>query len=90
MPRWERTLGEMMTNPRPVNYRYQDAAAVLDGLGFVCTRGDGSHRIWKLRRPEGTIKVMLVDSGHGPLPPGYIRRMLQVLHAANLFPTPNS
>ncbi len=77
-----------MTDPKPVNYTYDEVAALLRRLGFeVQASGGGtSHRKWRLQR-EGrpSIWIGLVERGHGKLPPGYIREIQRVLRDAGLW-----
>lgn len=87
MAQWKKTLQRMLEDTDPRNYTYEDAAHVLDRLGFVVAPGEGSHRKWRLRRSDGLVVVIgLVKKGHGPMKPVYIRDMVKQLRANELLP----
>lgn len=88
MARWEKILAQMLNDPDPRNYTYPEAASVLDGLGFRGPRKPkGSHRKWRLRKPDGTLVVVgLVEKGSGTLKPFLVRAMLKQLHLHGLVP----
>lgn len=90
---WEKTLRRMTHDEDPRGYTYEEAALVLNGLGFTRAKDKpkGSHRVW--RRPDSdsnvqsTVIVGLVKSGHGTMKPVYIRQMISILREAGLIPT---
>lgn len=92
MARWQKVLAAMMTDPKPRSYTYQDAAVVLEGLGFtLASRGGGSHRKWRLALPSQargsrSVIIGLLERGHGPLPPEYIKDMVRILRENGLLP----
>lgn len=78
----------MAEDPRPVNYRYDDAATILLRLGFTLAGGgSGSHRLWRGSGADRkTVLVGLVDAGNGPMKPVYVKKMVQALRDAQLLP----
>ncbi len=52
---------------------------VLERVGFVLERSAGSHRIYKLQKPEGgSISVTLPFRSNGePVPPGTLRSIIK-------------
>lgn len=89
MARWKKTLARMLRDTDPRNYRYEEAAAILERLGFVKapeTSGT-SHKQWRhVTRDGKVIYVGLVKKGHGTLKPYLIRDMLAALKAGGLLP----
>ena len=93
MPSWKKLLADMVADPRPRSYSYQDAVTVLRHLGFTPANAKpkGSHRVWRyeFRDDEGkkitTAVVGLVDSGSGKLKPKYITKMIDVLQSHKLL-----
>ncbi len=71
----------MTTDTDPRNYTYDEAVAVLRGLGFaMAPRGAGSHRVWRGSSAAGKAVVIgLVDKGRGTLKPYLIREMVKQL-----------
>lgn len=88
MAAWRRTLQRMLNDTNPVGYRYDEAAAVLRGLGFdLAPSSGGSHRKWWHRTPGGTTaRIGLVESGRGTLKPFLVRQMVATLREHNLVP----
>ncbi len=87
---WRKLLARMVSDPDPREYTYDQAARVLDRLGFTLAPvGGGSPRKWRYRSPDGTTVVVvgLVDRGSGTLKPIYIREMVQQLQANGLLPS---
>lgn len=86
--RWQRLLQRMLSDPRPVSYRYEDAAIVLRALGFeIAPTAGGSHRRWRLRTASGqTVIIGLVEKGHGTMKPYLIREMIAQLRTHRLIP----
>ncbi|MBA3560846.1 MAG: hypothetical protein H0W30_19900 [Gemmatimonadaceae bacterium] len=77
----------MAEHPKPVNYTYDDAARILRHLDFRVSDAEGSHRVWKRKIDEHTtLRVSLVDSGHGKLKSVYVKKMVQILNAHGLVP----
>lgn len=88
MGNWRKLLQQMAADPDPRRYTYDDAARILDHLGFSEPSGaSGSHRRWRLKR-EGcnSVVIGLVDKGHGTLKPGYIRDLVKALQENGLMP----
>lgn len=94
MGSWRKLLASMVADADPRSYSYHDAALILQHLGFEGPFGrGGSHR--RFRRaladpssPAGstTIVIGLVDTGHGPMKPVYIKKMLATLREHPLLP----
>jgi hypothetical protein len=92
--RWEKLLGQIVTDPKPVSYTYDELATLLvSHLGFTLFSGGGSHRrFWrKIPSPDDpskgtTITIGLVDSGRGKQRPEYVREMVRTLRANSLLP----
>ena len=86
MASWKKLLAEMSAHPKPVNYTYAEAAKVLRNLGFELAESEGSHRIWKLKiDAHTTVRVGLVEAGHGTLKSVYIKQMIRTLRAHGLL-----
>lgn len=88
MARWKKRLLQMLNDSDPRNYYYEEAARILAQLGFAEASNAGtSHRKWKLRKGDGSLIVIgLVEKGHGPLRPVYVREMIKQLVAHDLIP----
>jgi hypothetical protein len=88
MAGWKKTLARMLADTDPRNYTYQDAAGVLQRLGFeLAPYRDGSHRKWRYRSPVGIVVIVgLIEKGHGKLKPVYIRDMVKQLRDNALLP----
>ncbi len=94
MPSWRKLLARMVADRRPRSYSYQDAARILQQLGFtLATPTDGSHRKWRVEVSDsasasGTrrVTVGLVDRGNGTMKPVYVLKMVEVLQANRLIP----
>jgi hypothetical protein len=88
MASWKKLLQAMIDDPVPRNYTYDDAARILRRLDFEePSSRSGSHRLWRRRAPDGNLAVIgLVDKGHGPMKPGYIRDMVKTLRERGLLP----
>lgn len=86
MANWRKRLQHMVDDPKPVNYRYREAASILRRLGFELAGGQGSHRLWRLEIPGGSVPVSLVDEGHGPMKSVYVKKMIQQLREHGLLP----
>lgn len=86
MSRWEKILDRMAASRRCAGFTYKEAAAVLEGLGFVQAQDGSSHRRWVLLR-EGhpAVIIGLVDKGHGEIKPVYIKTLVEQLRAAGLL-----
>jgi len=83
---WRKLLREMLVDPKPVNYTYDDCARVLRQLGFVlATRSGTSHRKWRHAGVGGSATVGLLDTP-GFLPREYVIDMLEQLKRNNLIP----
>lgn len=80
MPRLEKRLQKMAG--RPKGWRYRQAAAILEALGFQCTGASGSHRLWK---HESGVRIGLVEC-RGKMPEEYVKDMVSILQEAGLFP----
>lgn len=89
MAKWEKTLKSMLNDPKPVSYRYAEAAAVLAGLGFQepPKKSGSSHRAWRYVQGGGPVYVDLVEKGSGTLKPYLIRDMIAALRLHGLIPT---
>lgn len=82
MPKWVKRLAAMLDDPN--GHTYDEAASVLENLGFDRPRKpQGSHRWW--RHPSGA-RVGLVDSGRGTMPVEYVKGMVQTLQDRGLLP----
>ena len=88
MAKWRKVLARMLQDTDPRKYTYDDAAGVLQQLGFtLAPHGDGSHRKWRYRGVEGLVVVIgLVEKGSGTLKPVYIRDMVKQLRDNRLLP----
>jgi predicted RNA binding protein YcfA (HicA-like mRNA interferase family) len=88
MAAWKKTLQRMLADRDPRNYTYDEAAGVLQRLGFeLAPYRDGSHRRWRYRSRDGIVVIIgLVEKGHGTLKPVYIRDMLKQLRDNQLIP----
>jgi hypothetical protein len=95
--RWKKRLAEIVTDRRPVSYTYDELAGLLvNHLGFELAKAQGSHRKFRRdvpdssdpTRPEKTKGVIigLLDYGSGPVPPEYVKQMVQTLQANDLIP----
>jgi hypothetical protein len=88
MSSWRKLLRQMADDPKPVNYRYEDAARVLRHLGFACAPSSGgSHRHWRGHAPDGSLVVIgLKDAGNGPMKAVYVKDMVSTLRGAGMLP----
>ena len=93
MSQWKKLLRRMVADQRPVSYRYDEAAGVLERLKFTQAPPEGSHRrFWKEvpdpTSPNGkrTVTIGLVDKGSGPVHHVYIRQMVRSLQEHHLLP----
>lgn len=88
MVRWLKLLARMLGDSHPTGYSYEEAAAVLAGLGFeLAPPAGGSHRKWRFRTDAGTIVIVgLVEKGRGTLKPYLLREMVAVLRMHDLIP----
>lgn len=90
MSRWKRLLARMLHDSDPRGYRYEEAAGILERLGFVlspCSR-QTSHRVFRCAGPSGKIisMIRLVEKGHGTLKPYLVREMMAELKSKGLLP----
>lgn len=59
------------------NHRYADVARWLRKADFDPPRdAEGSHRVWV--HPSGR-RVLLVDRGHGPILPVYVKKAIRTI-----------
>lgn len=88
MAKWEKLLLRMVADQDPRGYTYSEAASVLAGIGFAApSKPKGSHRLWRLKRQGCSLVVVgLVEKGHGPLKPVYIKDMVATLQKNGLLP----
>jgi hypothetical protein len=91
MASWRKLLAEMVADPDPRSYTYDEAAGILMHLGFLGPqKPSGSHRKFRLEVAEGGrrrgVIIALVDKGRGTLKPKYILVMVQTLRENNLLP----
>jgi hypothetical protein len=88
VPNWKKALRQMLDNPNPCNYRYEDAARVLRHLRFSEEPNSGtSHRKWRLAPPDRPVVVIgLVKKGGEPMKKVYILTMVRILQENNLLP----
>lgn len=88
MARWQKVLARMLTDAKPTSYTYDEATAILRGLGFeLAPSAGGSHRKWRYARDGRVVYIGLVESGKGTLKAYLVRDMIKALHDANLLPT---
>lgn len=90
MARWKRLLGRMLHDTDPRNYRYEEAAGILQRLGYElspCSSGT-SHRVWRCLGADGKILslILLSEKGHGTLKPYQVRDMMAELKSKGLMP----
>lgn len=88
MSNWRKLLDQMIADGRPDHYTYDDAATVLDHVGFTLASNSGtSHRKWRLKVPERPVIVIgLLDRGHGHMNQVYIKDMIRILRENDLLP----
>src|SRR5665213_587381 len=92
MGSWRKLLSTMVADPNPRSYTFDDAANILMQLGFVqAAKRSGSHRTFRREMgsdgaPKRGLVIGLVDAGHGPIKPVYIRAMVQALIDNGLLP----
>ena len=69
MAQWKKLLVRMLEDTDPRNYTYDEAAQVLEHLGFALAPVSGtSHRKWRCRKGDGTVVVVgLKQQGYGTL-----------------------
>lgn len=85
MSSWRKKLAEILEDPRPVNYRYDELANILRRLGFEEGGRGSSHRVWRFSARDGNVhRVLLVDHGHGPLKRVYVEKMCATIRLAGL------
>lgn len=62
---------------KATNHRYADVARWLQRAGFDPPAStEGSHRVWV--HPGGR-RVLLVDKGHGPILPVYVKKAIRTI-----------
>lgn len=95
MASWRKLLAQMVADPDPRSYTFDEAAKILVNLGFAPPKKPkGSHRKFRIEVSDpdaesgkrGVI-VGLVDSGSGTLNPVYITEMVSTLQSNGLLPT---
>ena len=88
MARWKKALEQMLNDPNPVGYTYDDAALVLRHLGFdLASNSSGSHRKWRREiRPGTVVRIGLVQKGRGVMRDYLIRDMVAILREHRLIP----
>lgn len=92
MGSWRKLLADMVADPRPRSYTYEQASGVLKHLGFkaAARKEGGSHRQWRLEIDDAdgkrTVLIGLVQKGHGPMKRYLIEQMIDVLRANGLLP----
>jgi predicted RNA binding protein YcfA (HicA-like mRNA interferase family) len=83
---WRKLLREMLDDPKPVNYTYEDCTRILLQLGYIlATRGGTSHRKWRHPSIGGRSTIGLLDT-KGCIPREYVIDMLEQLKRNNLIP----
>ena len=92
MASWRKLLARMVADPNPRSYYYEEAATVLNHLGFALAKPTGgSHRKWRrsLETETGrrTVIIGLVERGSGTMKPEYIKDMVAQLRANDLLPS---
>lgn len=86
MSSWRKLLREMLDDPKPVTYSYDDCTRVLRQLGYLlATRSGTRHRKWRHPEVGGSSTIGLLDMP-GPQPREYVTAMLEQLKRNNLIP----
>lgn len=88
MASWRKRLARMAADEKPNGYTYDEAARVLENLGFALASGGGtSHRKWRRKDPgKPAVVIGLMDRGSGTIKKEYILDMMAILRANNLLP----
>jgi predicted RNA binding protein YcfA (HicA-like mRNA interferase family) len=72
-------LRQILNNPK--NVKFNDFVSILSAYGFVCTRTEGSHNIFKNASVKEFINVHNVD---GEAKPYQIRQFFSLVEKYNL------
>jgi hypothetical protein len=72
-------LRQILNNPK--NVKFNDFVSILSAYGFVCTRNEGSHNIYKNRAVKEIMNVQNVD---GEAKPYQIRQFFSLVEKYNL------
>lgn len=77
-----RKLLEKVGRGQVHNLRFSDFTKLLEALGFVLRRTEGSHRIYK--HPHLTEKLILQPLKNGDAKPYQVRQMLRLIEQYSL------
>jgi hypothetical protein len=94
MGSWRKLLAQMVADKDPRSYTFEEAAGILTQLGFVARKTASSHKTFRRTVPDDSaiggskgVFVGLVKSGHGPMKPIYITKMIATLQENKLLPS---
>jgi predicted RNA binding protein YcfA (HicA-like mRNA interferase family) len=77
----------MANDPSPTGYTYDEAASVLEHLGFeLAPVGAGSHRKWRRKCADGRVAIVGLVAGRGHMKAYLVRHMMDVLREHALLP----
>jgi len=93
MGSWRKRLAAMIADSDPRSYTFEEAAGILDHIGFVQGSHGGSHRRFRRELPDPNVPsgkrgviIGLVQSGSGCLKPVYVVEMIAALRENKLLP----
>jgi len=72
-------LAQLMTNRK--NVKYNDFVTLIESFGFICTRGKGSHEVFK---QEGIAETVNIQNRNGEAKPYQIEQFLSLVEKYNL------
>jgi predicted RNA binding protein YcfA (HicA-like mRNA interferase family) len=72
-------LRQILNSPK--NVKFTDFVSILSAFGFVCTRTEGSHNIFKNTAVKEIVNVQIVD---GEAKPYKIRQFFSLVEKYNL------
>jgi predicted RNA binding protein YcfA (HicA-like mRNA interferase family) len=72
-------LRQILNNPK--NVKFNDFVGILSAYGFVCTRIEGSHNIFKNTTVKEIVNVQNID---GEVKPYQIRQFFSLVEKYNL------
>jgi predicted RNA binding protein YcfA (HicA-like mRNA interferase family) len=75
----KKLLRQILNNPK--NVKFNDFVSILLAFGFVCTRTEGSHNIFKNTVVKEIVNVQNVD---GEAKPYQIRQFFSLVEKYNL------
>ncbi|CAM5205887.1 hypothetical protein CDEF62S_00167 [Castellaniella defragrans] len=77
MTRRQKLLDRFLKTPAPVDFRFDDLAVLLEGLGFSLheNAGGSSHKMFVCRLADGTERRLVCSRPH----PGGVLKIYQIV-----------